>query len=357
MKELQIHKGDLTQTRLVEAPDPAIGDGEVLMEIEQFGFSSNNITYAVTGHTLRYWQFFPPQDEPSGDWGLLPVWGFATVAESQCEDLPVGSRLFGYWPTASHMKMTPVKVTDARAIDGAAHRADLPRAYNGYRRVGAAQPMMDNPMMLLSPLYITSWCLWDYLVDNDWFGAERVIIASASSKTSIGLATALAMDPDAKRSLGLTSSGNLAFTEGLGLYDAVLSYDDLSEIDASIPSVIVDMSGNAAVLGGLFQHLDNNLSYCINVGLTHWDEPTKGTGIPKERKEMFFAPGHIQKRSTEWGAAELDKKTTAFMMQAGMKAQAWINYDESTGLDALASVYPDVAAGKIEPNKGLVIKM
>ena len=72
---------------------------------------------------------------------------------------------------------------------------------------------------------------------------------------------------------------------------------------------------------------------------------------------MFFAPGHIQKRSSEWGAAELDKKTTAFMMQAGMKAQAWINYDESTGLDALASVYPDVAAGKIEPNKGLVIKM
>ena len=43
MKELQIHKGDLTQTRLVNAPDPAISEGEVLMEIEQFGFSSPSI--------------------------------------------------------------------------------------------------------------------------------------------------------------------------------------------------------------------------------------------------------------------------------------------------------------------------
>ena len=354
--ELQINKSDHTQTRLMPFTLRQLEDGEARMKVEQFGFSANNITYAVTGHTLRYWQFFPPQGENDDSWGLLPVWGFATVEESRCEQLEVGSRLFGYWPTASHVTIRPAHINAARVVDGAPHRADLARAYNAYRRVEQPNPMMDQPMMLLSPLYITSWCLWDYLVDNQWFSAERVVIVSASSKTSIGLATALSMDPAAKPATGLTSSSNRDFVAGLGLYDQVVSYDDLTDLE-DCPTVIVDMSGNAGVLSGLQQYLGDNLKYCINVGLTHWDQPAKGTGIPKERKEMFFAPGHLQKRSGEWGAKELDQQTTAFMMQAGMKAQAWISYQPHRGMQALEALYSDVVQGKIAPDKGLVIRM
>lgn len=354
--ELQINKSDHTQTRLQPVELRPLEDGEARMKIEQFGFSANNITYAVTGHTLRYWRFFPPQSQGGEDWGLLPVWGFATVEESRCEGLEEGSRLFGYWPTASHLTIRPTHINAARVVDGSPHRADLARAYNAYRRVGPSNPMMDQPMMLLSPLYITSWCLWDYLVDNQWFNAERVIIVSASSKTSIGLATALNMDPDSKPVIGLTSASNADFVSGLGLYDRVVSYDDLAALDP-VPTVVVDMSGNARVLSTVQEHLGDNLKYCINVGLTHWDEPSKGTGIPKDRKEMFFAPGHIQKRSQDWGAKELDKRTTAFMMQADMKAQAWISYEPHRTLNGLAQLYGDVVQGKIAPDKGLVIQM
>ena len=140
----------------------------------------------------------------------------------------------------------------------------------------------------------------------------------------------------------------------LGLYGDVVQYDSLSTLSV-VPTVVVDMSGNAAVLRGLQEHLGDALTYCINVGMTHWDEPTKGTGIPKERKEMFFAPGHIQKRSQDWGAGELDKQTTGFMMQAGAKAQSWIRYEGQRGLEGLQALYSDVAAGKVEPHKGLFI--
>lgn len=354
--ELQINKHDPLQTRLKPVEHQPLKDGEARMEIEQFGFSANNITYAVMGHRLQYWQFFPPKGDSDDDWGLLPVWGFATVVESRCDGLAVGSRLFGYWPTASHLTLQPAHINEHRIMDGTPHRANLARAYNAYRRVGAPNPMMDRPMMLLSPLYITSWCLWDYMVDHQWFGAERVVIVSASSKTSIGLATALSMDPSSTPATGLTSAGNVGFVKGLDLYDQVVSYDDIAEL-AHAPTVVVDMSGNARVLASLQDHLGDNLKYCINVGLTHWDEPSQGTDIPKERREMFFAPGHLQRRSQEWGATVLDQRTTAFMMQAGVKAQAWVSYQTHEGLRGLEAAYRAVARGQIAPDKGLVIQI
>lgn len=354
--ELQVNKSDPTQIRMRPFELEDLAEGEVRMKVEQFGFSANNVTYANMGKRLKYWDFFPLKGEFDDDWGLLPVWGFATVEESRCTDLPEGSRLFGYWPTASHVTLHPTEVTRGRVFDGAPHRSGLARGYNTYRRVGAPNPMMDQPMMLLSPLYMTSWSLWDYLGDKQWFGAERVLILSASSKTSIGLATALTMDATAKPCTGLTSATNREFVTGLNLYDQVMTYDEISALDATEPTVIVDMSGNARLLAAIQTHLGEALKYSIMVGFTHWEEPAKGTGIPADRREMFFAPGQLQKRSDAWGAKELDQQITAFMMKAGMQAQAWISYETHQGLAALTTLYGDVAQGKVAPNRGLVIQ-
>tara|TARA_R110001592_G_scaffold219123_1_gene473222 strand:+ start:1416 stop:1748 length:333 start_codon:yes stop_codon:yes gene_type:complete len=46
-------------------------------------------------------------------------------------------------------------------------------------------------------------------------------------------------------------------------------WDPLRDKEAT---VIVDMSGNSVVLNALNEHLDDNLSYCIYIGLTYWDE-------------------------------------------------------------------------------------
>jgi len=54
--------------------------------------------------------------------------------------------------------------------------------------------------------------------------------------------------------------------------------------------------GSGEVLGRLHTHLGENMMFCINVGLTHWDETKPGVGALKERSEFFFAPTHIQKR-------------------------------------------------------------
>ena len=42
--------------------------------------------------------------------------------------------------------------------------------------------------MLLRPLFLTSFLIDDFLADNHFFGARRVVFSSASSKTAYGTA-------------------------------------------------------------------------------------------------------------------------------------------------------------------------
>lgn len=364
MSELQVQKDRLTNVRLLETGgercDGEASEGEICVRIERFAFTANNITYGAVGHKIGYWQFFPPHGEDAEGWGVIPVWGFAEVVASGCADIPVGERLFGYFPPAKFLKMTPVRVTEHRFVDGAEHRAKLPAAYNNYTRVNAEpgyDRASDDLRMLLWPLHITSFCLWDALQDNDWYGAQQVVIVSASSKTSIGLAYALSDDESAPRVIGVTSDRNLDFTSSLGLYDATTTYDLLTDIDATVPTVIVDMSGNREVLGRLHTHLGDNMKFCSNVGLTHWDEQKGGSGFIAERSEIFFAPSHIQKRMQEWGPDGFTQKSSSFLAKTAGKCSDWLEINTIDGLQGLADIYVDVCEGRIAANQGLVVKL
>jgi hypothetical protein len=360
--EFQVRKDNFEQHRLVdtEALSEALPDGRIRVKVERFAFTTNNITYAVAGEKIGYWQFFPPTGGDADGWGIIPVWGFAEVVESTNDDMPAGERLFGYFPTASILEMAPTEITRKGFIEGAAHRGHLPPAYNRYTRVGSESGYdraSDNHRMLLWPLYITSFCLWDALQENSWHGAKQVVIVSASSKTSIGLAYAINDDAKAPPAIGITSPRNLEFVSILGLYQQTVSYDSLTDIDATVPTVIVDMSGNAEVLGRLHRHLDDNMLRCINVGLTHWDEMGAGDGIITERSEFFFAPSHIQKRLKDWGPEEFSMKTSNFMQETAMKTGHWLQLRKLDGLQGLAEIYNDVCAGRIAAQEGLIVEL
>ncbi len=363
MNEFQTLKSDITQCRLVESAldiDAPLAVGEIIFKVDKFGFSANNVTYAAAGDQLGYWQFFPASDNDAGKWGIIPVWGFADAVASNVEGVNLGERVFGYFPTSGYLKMQDVKVFDNRLIDGAEHRSKLPPGYNTYRRVdkeSAYDRSEDNLRMLLWPLYITSYCLWDSLQDKGWHGAGQVLVVSASSKTSIGLAYALAADEKAPTSIGLTSKGNQNWVESLGLYDRTVNYDAIENIDASIPTVIVDMSGNSNLLADIHAHLGKNLVHCLNVGLTHWSEGGKDTGIAKEKREFFFAPSHIQMRMKEWGPEEFEKRSSLFIHESSKKSTDWMVIEKLAGVEKLAEIYSDVCEGKLAPEKALVVEL
>ena len=358
--QFQVRMDDISKTRIADAEAAPLKNGEIRVAIDRFAFTANNITYGVVGHRIGYWKFFPAAGAESDGWGVIPVWGFADVVESKADGVAAGERLYGYFPTGPSLVMEPAKVKESRLVDGAAHRAELPPVYNAYARVAAQagyDAAMDDERMLLYPLYATSFCLYDFLLDNDWFGAEQVVIVSASSKTSIGLAYALADDNNAPKQIGLTSPRNKDFVTGLGLYDAVATYDALSDIDASKPTVIIDMSGNGDVLAGLHRHLGDNMKYTSNVGVTHWEDNEMGEGFIRERSAMFFAPGHIQKRTKEWGPGVFEQKAFDFWRTASIRSRDWLKLNRIDGLEGLADVYDNVRNGAFSPSEGLIVSL
>ena len=58
--QFQVRKDMFFKGTLAETPQSAhtLEEGELLVKVDQFAFTSNNITYAVAGDFLVYWQFF-----------------------------------------------------------------------------------------------------------------------------------------------------------------------------------------------------------------------------------------------------------------------------------------------------------
>ena len=70
MTDFLVRKDDLRTCR-IEASDetPSIEPGEALLRVDTFGLTANNVTYAVMGEAMSYWNFFPAAD----GWGRVPA--------------------------------------------------------------------------------------------------------------------------------------------------------------------------------------------------------------------------------------------------------------------------------------------
>jgi len=293
------------------------------------------------------------------------MWGFGEVIESNCDDITNGERLFGYFPAADYLTLSPIKVSIHNFTDGKEHRRELPAVYNNYVRLTEEQDYdasMDSIRALLFPLHITAFCLCDSLADESYLGASQIIVVSASSKTAIGLAQGLAESQNAPKIVGLTSRKNLEFVKNLGCYDEVVAYDELQKVDCLQGSVMVDMSGSREILGTLHRELGDNMLKCLTVGMTHWDNTTTaedalGQAMLRERTEFFFAPAHIQKRIGEWGHDGYAKKTNAFMVNRAIQSKDWMQIKEIQGLDKFIPIYEAMVGGNINPNEGIIVNL
>ncbi len=349
-----VNRTNLSDTRLQAASALAAEPGEVILKVERFALTANNITYGVAGDMIGYWQFFPAET----GWGRIPVWGIGVVTASGHPDIHAGDRYYGYFPMSSELKVKPEKVSVRGFTDASDHRSQLPVVYNQYSLMtpeNGFEPRFDNHMMIYRPLFTTSFVIEDFLADNNCFGAKAVLIGSASSKTGFGLAYQLKQGASGVRVIGLTSASNIAFVEGLELYDEVLDYEAVAALDASVPTVYVDMSGIRSVLAKVHNHFGDNLAYSCGVGITHWEsrDGEAPASLPGPKPAMFFAPTQIQKRNEEWGGqqyqAKIGEATAGFLA----RVDEWVTVEEHPFTD-IESVYELVLHGAA-PDRGIVV--
>lgn len=350
--DFEVRRDDLRATRIVDAPPVALDDGQIRLGIERWAFTTNNITYAVAGDMLDYWGFFPADE----GWGRLPAMGLGTVIESRHPEIALGGRYFGFYPMSSEHVLTAQTRRDGFR-DVGPHRARHAQAYTDFTDV-ARDPMFRedrvDEYLLLTGMFMTSFLVDDFLADADFHGATHTLITSASSKTSISLADCLSRRD--QHSVGLTSERNRTFVEGLGLYDTVITYDEVDQLDPATPAVVVDMAGNDAVRRAIHGHLDD-LRASLLVGATHWEADAVEGDLPGPRPEMFFAPGQIAKRSAEWGAEELFTRVGGALDRVLERAPTWLTVEHHTGPDSVVEVHRTLVDGRADPSVGYILSL
>ena len=348
-----IDREDLRRTRVTHSPATVLEPGELRLRIDSFALTSNNVTYAVLGDAIRYWDFFPA---PSG-WGRVPVWGLGDVIESRHDVIAAGERLFGYVPMSTHLNVRPTRVTAAGLVDGMAHRAALPPAYNYYARVSGRDDDGEALQALLRPLFMASFLVEDFLEDNQMFGARSVLLSSASSKTALGLAFLLSRRASLRCDVvGLTSPRNGPFVESVGYFDRVVTYDTIETLSRDA-TAFVDLAGNATVLHRVHQHLGDALTYSCLVGATHWGERAPVEALPGPKPVFFFVPDQMRKRSRDWGPGAVETRFDDAWRPFVTSAAHWLHIVEGHGRETVERAYRAVVDGDVKPDEGHVLSL
>lgn len=353
---IEVERKELSEVQVHDRPSPALADDRARIRVDRFALTSNNITYAVFGEAMQYWNFFPAEDP--GTFGVVPVWGFGEVVESTSDACTVGERFYGYFPMASELIVEPGRSDAHGFFDIASHRAPMAGTYNRYVRC-ATDPVYRSDrevqQMLLYPLFFTSFLIDDLLADNRDFEANQLIVSSASSKTAIGVAY-LAHRRDA-RVVGLTSARNHAFVDGLGVYDQVLDYEHVARVDAE-PGAYVDIAGDRDVLHAVHTGSGDLLRYSMTVGATHWDhEPEVHADLPGPAPAFFFAPAQITKRNEDWGPEELARRMAAAWTDYSTWTDGWLEPRSASGATEVVSAYRELLHGSADPRTGFVCSL
>ncbi len=355
MTQVLVRRGAIGISETRNTSTPEIGPGEILLAVEQFAVTANNVTYAAMGDAMKYWDFFPAPD----GFGIVPVWGHAHVVASNVEGFAVGERVYGYLPMASHLVVSPGAVKPGSFADTAPHRSHLAAVYNQYRRI-AADPGhhadREDVRSVFEPLFMTSWLIERMFAKDGWYGADTLVMTSASSKTALALAhVAKAASPDIAR-IGLTSAGNVDFVRGTGLYDRVLPYDGIAAL-AGANAVSVDFAGNGSVLRAVHEALADGLKYSCLVGLTHWEDRGGAGEMPGPKPILFFAPAHMATMLAELGGEGFGHAVGESWNAFAGDAEKLVRIAPVHGLAAGAEAFKALVGGNAKPDTGTVVRL
>lgn len=353
---LEVDRGDVDKTRLVDVDLAPLQPGEVRAEVERFAVTANTITYAVAGDMLGYWDFHPA-DPP---WGRVPAMGWARVIESANPDVEPGGRYFGWFPMSGHVT-AQVSPTASGLRDDGPHRQAHAAVYRAWTdtRTDADHPGDDvdaeDRHALLRGLFLTGFLADEFFADASYHGADSVLVLSASSKTAIGFAQNAATR-GAVRVVGVTSAANADFVRSIGSYDDVATYDELEAIDAGSDAVVIDMAGNRSVLASVHEHLGDRLKYSMAVGMSHHDAPPADIEHGPA-PQMFFAPTEIPKRIEAWGPGGYQERTAVALAAFVDGSRDWLRVETTHGPEAAERTWHEVADGHVPPDVGRIVSM
>jgi homoserine O-acetyltransferase len=352
-----VNRENFEDCEVAPSPVPSakeVPEGSVLIEVDRFSLTANNILYAVLGDEYHYWDLFPARQ----GFGIIPVWGFGDVIESRHPEIATGERLYGFFPMATHLQVQVADVTARRVRDAAPHRQAAAAPYNNYIRVTddrAFEGRQGDYQALFRPLFLVSFLAENYFAESDFFGAKTIVVSSASSKTSLALAWLLHTRHRSIRVVGITSQKNAEFVRGVGYYDATVTYEDISSLDGGEPIIFFDVAGNWDARAALHQRFGDNVKHSARVGMAHWDAPPNTEELPGAPPTLFFGPVYMERFNKAWGPAGFAERFDTAWREFAQALDGWMNLVEGHGAGAVVEAYLQTLKGQGRPDEGLIL--
>ncbi|KAF8839166.1 hypothetical protein BDN67DRAFT_953938 [Paxillus ammoniavirescens] len=372
----------------------------VLIKVDRFGYSANNVTYQALGEVphFRYFDFHEaPEDAETSvspkTHGVTPVWGFGTVVVSTHVAIQVGERVYGYFAPARYLVL-PISPLDVNKFAFFVSRAHLPpdrRPYNQITRCSTdplhdPSPEVEDLTMLYRPLFWTSFWCEDWLNSSQYRGgATRVLISSASAKTAFCLAYLIRKrtlnsgdNSPVRQVIGLTSRQNLEFTKRLGLYDDVLEYGSLETTSTmNRPSqkwIYIDVAGNEELNVRVFSHFSSDAKFdlvgSIALGLTNLSPSSKSASaanwsannfslqIAPSTLEQFFMPEWLAVRKKQLSVSEITRLQRDAWSGLIRDCRTWgVTIRRVYGAEGVKRAYDEVIQSRIPPSQGFIWSM
>lgn len=350
----EMERGSDGSGKILEREAPTLGDGQVLCRIDTFALTANNATYALFGEAMGYYDFFPAAGAESV---IVPVWGYATITQSNVLELSPGQQVYGFLPFADTAVLEPHKISDIGFSDGAAHRSALHPFYNALSFADGDPFSTKNKHLVpaLRPLFSTAWLLEDFFADADFYAADQIILTSASSKTALGTAFCLKQAGRFKgRVIALTSSKNASFVEATGLYDETVTYEAIETIDKT-KTIVIDFAGNAAVLHAVHRHVSPDIAYSCQVGKSHAGSAPGQASLPEPTPILFFAPDQAKAAAKRLGTAGFQQALFARWEGYSDAADSWFTVESINGLEDAADIFRRFMSGDVDGSHVYVV--
>jgi len=181
------------------------------------------------------------------------VWGIAEVTSTTIEGVEVGAQYFGLLPigeSVSFAKASLKKEDGSIVVDRPATFA----AYNSFNKIESDTAMStsceySDLALVCFPGIVTGHGLYFRMLEQNCYGADSIVVTSASSKVAVAMALYMKNDPDKKFEnisiIGYTSANNMQFCKQTGLYDSLLTYDDV--LPSEKKYVVVDIAGRTDI--------------------------------------------------------------------------------------------------------------
>ncbi len=349
--DLVVRRGNPRESEIREISLPEPEPGQATLRVQRFALTANNVTYAVLGDQLGYWQFYPAPD----GWGHVPAWGFAEVVESATDNAVVVDRLYGFWPMSTFATIRPTGKRGSRLIDATDHRQALPSLYNAYLPAGTEDAGREELESLLRPLFGTAWLIADLLEQAQFDNAATLVLSSASSKTALATGWCLSQQAERPEIVGLTSHRNRSYVADH--YDRVITYDELPSAIIAGPVSFVDFAGNESVRRAVHGLLTDSLVRSMVVGGTHWENPAgfaPDTSLPGPAPEFFFAPSRMEVRTAELGTPELVRRISSAQGQFLEVYGCATEIVRPSTPDDVRAAWLALVRGETDPSTGVV---